>query len=588
MLLASANAPAPQSSLADVVRGVTVLLATALALYSWLSPNHYPPWTSFHAQMAAMAAAVLMALLMLTKGGGPEHRWPWLGLFLGSFALVAWGQHAAGLISFSSDAWLITLYMLGIALTMFVGRLSCERLGLHVVLDRGAFLVIAGALLSMWLALHQWFWLNYLGAFAIDLPAPYTRAGSNLAQPNHFALGLTLGALGGAWLYERRHIGGPTALLLISFLGLGVVMTQSRAAYVIWVVLSLALAVWGARGALLRIRPWKAALALTLAAMTWVFWPGLLEFRGALAGAGDERTLEGMTSTGMRPLHWATMVDAISRQPWFGFGWNQVVTAQYLVAPDHPATTEMLGDSHNLVLDLLVHNGVPLGGLLTSALAYWLLRHVASVRGSGHALAVCAILVFAMASMVEFPLNHSFFLVPVAFLMGAVSTQASWDRCVILPRWFAPALLTGLTLLAALITDDYLRAEEDFRNLRFEQQRIGKPLPRTFAPHARVLTHFAAFMSLVDSPRTNRKLNDDELRAVHNVAMRNPNWSLLTYYAGVLALSDRPSDAAAVLTRICYTQKPAECQLARVRWEIWGKADEPIGRIPFPPLPKLP
>jgi hypothetical protein len=570
------------------LRQTAATLASLLAVFSWLSPNHYLPWASFHGQLAASAAMAILTALVLSDGSREAHRWPWLACLMGAFAAVPWVQHATGLLPFSGDAWLASAYLLGLALTLYIGRRIGQTHGLDTLLERGGLLVLAGALLSMWFALYQWFWLTYLSVFVLDLTAPSTRIVANFGQPNNLALALTLGTIAGAYLYERRRINGPVALLLLLFFGLGVVMSQSRAALVIWAVLSIALAVWSLTGALQRITLPKIALGLGCAACAWFLWPWLLDFRYAIAGEGDERSLAGMVTSGMRPLHWAAMVDAIGRSPWFGYGWNNVAAAQYLVAPDHPVTTELLGDSHNLILDLLVHNGVPLGGAVTLALGYWLVRHMVSARTPGQVIAICVVLATTLGSMVEFPLNYTFFLVPTGLFMGALSAQATWDRAYALPRWLPAALLLSLTAFVTLVTREYLHAEQDIRSLRFEQQRIGKPTPRAYASEGRLLTHFVAFLKLVDTPRGRDNLSPQELEATRAVVMRFPNWSLLSYYAGELALNGQASEAAAVLTRICRTQKMPECELAKVRWEIWGKWDDRIARIPFPPIPQHP
>ena len=70
------------------------------------------------------------------------------------------------------------------------------------------------------------------------------------------------------------------------------------------------------------------------------------------------------------------MLDAISRAPWLGYGWNEMSVAQSLVAPDHPAVREMVDHSHNMLLDLMVWNGVPLGLLMFGVFVWWFWRHL--------------------------------------------------------------------------------------------------------------------------------------------------------------------------------------------------------------------
>lgn len=579
----------PADDVAGALKRVAYAIATALALGSWLAPNHYYPWPSFHGQLAAAAAMATLAAVVLVDSRARGREWPWLAVLCGLVAVVPWLQHAAGLISFSGDAWLVSGYLCAFALSVHIGRCIARSTGLGAMLDVGSLLAVTGSLLCVWLALYQWFWLTYLGPFALDLPAPLTRAHANMGQPNWFALVLSLGAIACANLYERSRISNFTALLAIGFFALGVVMSQSRAAVLIWVGVAGWLIVASRRGALQRLTTSKVLLGLALAACAHLAWGPLLDYRLHVWGISDARALSGMTSAGLRPLHWAAMVDAIGRSPWVGYGWNQVPAAQYLVAPDHPPTMEMLGDSHNLILDLLVHNGVLLGGVIVIALTWWLARHLIGARNADRVMAASVVLTFALASMVEFPLNFTFFLLPLGLVMGGLSVDAPWERVVSLPRWVAPLLLVALSALTAVVTKEYLHAEEDLRALRFEQQRIGKPVPRTFADEARVLTQLSAFFRFADTRRDRDSLSDEELAWQRKVVMRHPNWSLLSLYAGELARNGRPDDAAAVLTRICRTQKAEDCKLAQVRWQAWVKTDERIARIPFPlPDPAVP
>lgn len=565
-----------------------MIIAVVLATASWFASNHYLPWSSFEGQLAAAFAAAILAGVTLTQPAPEKHEWPWLACFTLAVCVIPWVQYALGQLAFSGDAWLVSGYLGAFGLAQFTGRRIARSVGLESLLERSSWLVLAASLLCMWLALYQWFNLTYLSPFAMELPLPQTRPIANFGQPNHLALALTLGAIAGASLYERNRISGAITLLLTSFFALGAVMTQSRAAVLIWIALASWLALSSWRGALQRLTPPRIALGLVCASMAYVVWPSLLDLRVGVAGLSDARALEGMVSPGLRPLHWASMVDAIGRSPWFGYGWNQVVAAQYLVAPDHPATTEMLGDSHNLILDLMVHNGLIVGGTIAAALAYWLVRHLLSARDPARVLALGAVLIFALASMVEFPLNYTYFLLPVGMIMGALSCGTPWDRTLAIPRWFAPTLLASLTALCAVIANEYFAAEEDLRALRFEQQRVGRPVARTFASEARVLTQLAGFFKFADSRQGRDDLTSEELALRHSVAMRYPNWSLLSLFASDLARNGHPDEAAEVLKRICRTQKPDECRLAQVRWEIWSKEDTRIARIPFPPIPPRP
>jgi hypothetical protein len=363
-------------------------------------------------------------------------------------------------------------------------------------------------------------------------------------------------------------------------------MTQSRIGLVMWLLLP-AWIVFSARRSPgdFRVTPTKVVLALLCAASMLLVLPSLVDWRLSLTGESDARSLETMVASGNRIHHWAAMLDAISRAPWFGYGWNQVGFAQFLVAPDHPVTMEVLGDSHNLILDLLIHNGIPIGGMVALALAYWMWVHLRAAKAPAQVVAMAAILAFALHSMVEFPLNYLFFLLPCGLLMGAMSLQVPGQAAAPLPLWLASAVLAALVGLGALVVRDYFQAEAEMQSLRFEQNRIGRPLPRTLSKDALILTQVAAFLQFADSRRDRDDLSPEDLALVRKVAQRYPGWSVVSHYAGDLARNGRPQEAAEVLKRICFTHNTSDCNLARLRWKIWSEKDPRIARVAFPSSP---
>ena len=79
--------------------------------------------------------------------------------------------------------------------------------------------------------------------------------------------------------------------------------------------------------------------------------------------------------------------------------------------------------AHNMLLDLLVWNGIPIGGLIilyVIAWLYWLNKGVKDMVSIVATLMVCAILIHGM---LEFPLHYAYFLLPAGFLLGIIQAQ---------------------------------------------------------------------------------------------------------------------------------------------------------------------
>ena len=124
------------------------------------------------------------------------------------------------------------------------------------------------------------------------------------------------------------------------------------------------------------------------------------------AGSGHERL-------GM----WMQILHAIAERPWFGYGWNQTSIA-VVESIEFNTVQVWFNSAHNIVLDLLVWNGIPLSILIIGYLSLWLLWLNKTAKDSTSIIAilmVCAILIHAM---LEFPQRYAYFLLPMGFLLG--------------------------------------------------------------------------------------------------------------------------------------------------------------------------
>ncbi len=556
---------------------VVLVIAAVLVTLSWLEPNHYDPWTAFQAQLAMAAGSLLFATwLVLRSWRGEPSAMPALAFVFVLAALVPWIQWRVGVVFFMGDAWITSLYLLGFALALTIGVRVAQVFGLARLLDMVAGVMLAAGLLSTWLSLYQWLQLDYLGHYAVGID-PGSRVVANLAQPNQLAMLLVVAAVAVGWLYASARVSGWCALITIAVLYIPMPMTGSRAG----ALASIVVVAWllsARRVSERRLRP-TAVLMAAAAAVA-----GTLVYFAAnwLVGDGTSvRSLDSTASTGTRPIHWASMLDAISRRPWQGYGWNQVVAAQYEVAADHPASHEILGASHNLILDLFVANGVPLGFVLLVALVISLTAAMRGARSGVAVLAVAMILVVGVYTMLEFPHEYTFFLIPVGLLLGGLSGQLS-SRATIRVHRSVPATLVALVwALLAITAHDYLNTEDNYRAFRFEQARIGLDLPRESPRPVLVLTQLTDFLRFA---RTDAKehMSADELLWFEHVAKRYPNWTVLVRWASALAQNGQQDQARAVLSRVCKTHTEGPCTSAQRTWEYLGRDRPAVAAVPWP------
>jgi O-antigen ligase len=556
---------------------LALILAFALMSLAWLVPNHYPPWATFHSEItASFAFSILVATLLLGTRG--RAGWPRLALLFLAAAMVPPLQASFGLIHFWGDAWVASLYLLATAMSLFAGYSLMKRYEPAAALSALWLFTLCAAIASVGIALYQWLGLAGLGLLAVDFP-PTGRPFANLAQPNHLATLLMLGLVAAWGLFQRHLLGRPVLAAIILFLLFGVAMTQSRGAWLAIAGLVLCVFVLHDRASL-RIRRVEALALGSAFAVLVAAWPFLCDALYLSPGRALGQQAEG----GTRTIHWASMVDAIERQPWFGYGWNQVSVAQARVATEHPFTGEMIEHSHNILLDLLVWNGVPLGLGLIGGLAWWFWRHIRACRDATVALLLAGVGVVLIHAMLEFPQEYAYFLLPVGLMMGAVEALSPAERVVRVPRIMTTAFALVAAAMLVWLVVEYLQVEESHRRLRFDSARIGTQTVKSPERDIVLLTQLREFLRFART-EAQPSMSPSQLDWMRKVAERYGYPPVLFRYALAAGLNGRPQDAREALARLCKIHPRKRCEEGRETWTALRKQYPQLTEVEAPALP---
>ena len=275
-------------------------------------------------------------------------------------------------------------------------------------------------------------------------------------------------------------------------------------------------------------------------------------------------------SSDLRLQAWTLFIDAIGHRPWMGFGWNQLALAQATVAPDHPALNVFFYQSHNLFLDLVLWCGLPIGLAVSGWLLWWFWRRFQMVRSSEDAVPLLFLLVVANHAMLELPLHHAYFLLPVGLVMGALEQRLAVRPVLQLARRYIFVMWLVVAALLSTIIRDYLRVEASYRTLRFEWANI-KTAPAV-APDVLILIQWADFFKAVRMQST-AAMDASDLRLLRDLASAYPNPGLYQKLAKSLALNDQPAEAALWLTRACKMVPKSQCVALRQSWAAQARND---------------
>ncbi len=556
------------------------LLTMGLA---WLLPGHYFPWTGFQQEFLAAAGLALVALSLVLPGGPRRLPVPPIALFALAFAAVPLLQWLTGRLPYATDGVLPAMYLCAFALAIVCGCALTRQHGATFVAALMGTVLVAG-LVSTGVGLVQWLQIGPVAY--IEMLEPGARVFGNFTQANHLSTLLALAAAAALWFYETRRIGGAGAALAVAFLGAGMVMSQSRTA---WGFVAM-LAVWWwlmRRRLLLRTPPWAVALGVALFVAATFAWPHLNVLVVDQPGASGMTLAERM-QVGGRRIHWATLWDAAWRRPWLGYGWLQVGSAQQAAALDHPASHEWVTYSHNLVLDLMVWNGIPLAVLVCAALAWWATSRCRQCRdldtwamlAGGGALLVHA--------MVEFPLAYAYFLLPLGLMFGVIEARArppgtaQPPRAAELPAAVFGAAAVVLVALLVRIGIEYLQIEETEREIHMKEAGYAPGRPTPTLPDVIFLDSQREFLwfRLTEARPGMSGATLDRLRVL-NQRFAPP--AAMLRYALAAGLNGREADAVRNLRLICSMWTVKNCEEGRVSWQQAQQKFPQLKHIAYPP-----
>lgn len=505
-------------------------------LLSWMVSIHIRPWVNFHSEMMALAAICMLVASQFLRYKQSVHLpkiYGW-AIFI---ILIPWLQFAAGINFFAGDAFVSSLYSVGLLGALFIGY-SYASVGQSSEAPLSGFMhmVWSAALLSAAIGLLQWLGLEEILGIYVVQGSIGDRVLGNLGQPNQLATLLLIGMAALAFAYERAAVGRFPFFLGIGFLSFVLVLTQSRTA-MLSVVLLTAFLIWKRRTVELRL---SARAVATWALLFFIVTLLLPSLNNAML-LGEVRSVADHAPINERYLLWQQILYAISQSPWLGYGWNQTAVAHIAAAATIQGSTPFIY-AHNVVLDMMAWNGVPLGIILTGVCGYWFVTRIKRVRQPDAVFAMACLLPFALHSMLEYPFAYSYFLVTAGVMAGIVEASMVGGKLISLTRPLAWTALAVYTTVGVYFIYEYLLVEEDFRVARFEMLSIGQTPNDYQVPHIWMNTHLAALLKatrqVVEPGMTSVAIDN-----MKSVASRFPNGPATARYALALGLNEKPQEA---------------------------------------------
>ncbi|MCU4433127.1 O-antigen ligase C-terminal domain-containing protein [Acinetobacter pittii] len=513
-----------------------LFLAAILLGFAWLSPFHYSPWVMFSSEVSTFGAGLCVLVALIQQ----NIKIPRAQLLLLPFTLIPIVQWGFGLVFDLSTALLSTFYLLGFWFMVLAGyNLSLDQKKRDQIFSGFSLLVIITSLLTSLIAIFQW--LNIESHLIYTLHLIGNRPYGNFGQPNNMATFLTIGLLGCLYLYEKNKVKLwlllPSALIILFTIAL----SQSRTS---WIVFPFLFIYWILKqfGKQKRFGVFQGFLwcvgFFVMAGVILPFATNLIEAWSSTDVTEASSLVERASSGYLRFNIWSQMLLAVQQHPWLGYGWNQTSVAQMTVYHAFP-TGEWTTSAHNVLLDIIIWNGIPLGAVIITYFVFWFLWLNQQAKNTISIIAIMMVCTVLIHAMLEFPQRYAYFLLTCGLLLGIVQAQTTVLKGIILNKHLLRLSWVVSLLLIIAILRDYnvyvLNSNLLFNNKRPNAEFMGSG--KIF-----VLTQFEQRLSWIELNPQNI-LSEGDLVEWENFIKNKPTPYNLRKYAKLLAYNGKVEQA---------------------------------------------
>lgn len=416
---------------------------------SYLIPIHFKPWSSFLSEIPVFYGVLFLILSHYKKKIIiPKLFFP---LFIFSFIPII--QFLMGYVFYLSRALIGFSYLISFTFVFIIIFHVCnEKNKREIYFFKFSYFILFVGIVNFIILTIQWvgFSVSNLVVAEFSGSRPY----GNLAQPNNLATLQVISLLALIYLYSKGKINIVLFILFNLLLLFTIALTQSRTG-VLALIASLVVLF------ILFIRFKKnISKILFFNLISYVLISLnlnnlLILFRGGgVSGSGASTIGRGLDSNGRIDI-WIQMYHAIIKEPLFGYGWNQVSLAQSNVILDYPVKV-WINSSHNIIVDIILWVGLPMGSIILFYFIFLIFRIFLSLNCKEGFFSFSMLLVILIHSMLEYPLYYSYFLIPLAFILGVCTSTLNFKEKFIVSYNYL--ILYSIILLVGLIVvwKDYI------------------------------------------------------------------------------------------------------------------------------------
>ena len=422
-----------------MIKKIFELIFLLFTFLSFVANTYLPPWTSSSMEFFAFLALICLFLSVPLR----EHKIFISDQFIISFALIfcALICFYIGDFKMNENLILFSLYIGGFCI--FSNLLNFKN---DDFLNKLLLCIIFAAFFNAYVVFLQYMNLSSdeLGIWIADYDVLHGRPYGNFGQPNLVSSLFLTGLCSAVLLFKKNLINIRVLYLVAIFIGLALVPPSSKTAFLCLLILVCLSAF---------LKDWKILKIFATTSVCVV---------AAKMLTSNTRVIDGSdVSTGRFEI-WYTMIDAILKSPWLGYGALNTRVAHFESRElDIVPHNSVIGSSHNIFLDFLVWFGIPLGILVIVFFIKIIWNFVLANKNKfGNLYLVVPLL---LHSQLEFPLYYANFLFLFAFLTSYEKEDVKYFNINFIYVLFCLVI----SILFLIIVRDYNLISKNFNDLRF-------------------------------------------------------------------------------------------------------------------------
>lgn len=508
------------------------LMVMAWVLIALVS-DHYLPWLSWHGEALAVISlfcgylAYLFAIPRESRGKGmPASTKIVLVLYAAAVVQALFGQ-----LLYRSELIILGVYVFIYCLSCYLGYelMTQKKIDRDKVLKYAAtYIALFGMILAAE-AFSRALNAGYLSNWVAGIGA-IRRPGSNLAQPNHLATMLSWASVALLYLYLTKEIRAITALgsMIAVMAAMGV--TESRTGLVSSLLIVLFLFATNT----LKIYKDKVAVILVILAYLTFFmlWPTIWTSLQMFDEAGSSVNV---TSSGRIQL-WLEAMAAVAKNPIFGWGYRQFALAH--MSTITPESGSLIATyAHNILIDIGIWFGLPFTLLFVITSTLWVKKNFNKKFDLQEKLLTLFLVPIGVHSLLEYPYAYSYFIIPAAFVIGALEGKGWRARIFESRELLSPIVVMVALSVAASLAYEYFRLEEDLRLARFASARVGSD-PADHHDFKPILLQQLGELVAVARDKPNCNMDPDDIDRIYRVSRYYPWLATLGKFAAATKLNN--------------------------------------------------